>query len=78
MKFYSEELKRFFNTEKDCLEAEQAHADKERIEKIRLAEVHKIEKEYKEKVDAFIKDYGYYSSEEVDKSFKELFTYFFN
>ena len=78
MKFYSEELKRFFNTEKDCLEAEQAHADKERIEKTRLAEIHKLEKEYKEKVDAFIKDYGYYSSEEVEKSFKEYFTYFFN
>ena len=78
MKFYSEELKRFFNTEKDCLEAEQAYADKERIEKTRLAEVHKLEKEYKEKADAFIKDYGYYSSEDVEKSFKELFTYFLN
>lgn len=62
MKFYSEELKKFFDTEEACITAEAADKAKKEVEKVRLEEVQKIEKEYHEKLSAFLEDYGYYKS----------------
>ena len=62
MKFYSEELKKFFDTEEACITAEATAKAKKEVEKVRLEEVQKIEKEYHEKLSAFMEDYGYYKS----------------
>ena len=62
MKYYSEELKKFFNSEEECLIAETAEKTKKEVEKARLKEVHEIEQKYFEKLSAFIKDYNYYTS----------------
>lgn len=67
MKFYSEELHKFFDTEEACVTAEAAKKAKKEVEKVRLEEVQKIEKEYSEKLSAFLEDYGYYKSEIVTK-----------
>ena len=65
MKYYSEELKKFFNSEEECIAAEAARKAKKEVEKVRLEELQKIEKEYHEKLSAFLKDYGYYNSKIV-------------
>ena len=62
MKFYSEKLKRIFDTEEECLAEEQKATLKEKAEKKRLEEVQNLEKEYCAKLSSFIEDYGYYSS----------------
>ena len=62
MKFYSEELKKFFDTEEACIAAEAADKAKKEVEKVRLEEVQKIEEEYHKKLSAFLEDYGYYNS----------------
>jgi len=65
MRYYSELIGKFFDTEEACIAAEAAKKAKKEVEKVRLEEVQKIEKEYHEKLSAFLTDYGYYKSEIV-------------
>ena len=63
MKYYSEKLKQFFDTEDACLVAEKEAEAKKSTEKARLEKVQKLEKEYSEALTKFIEDYGYYKSD---------------
>lgn len=77
MKFYSEKLKRIFDTEEECLAEEQKATFKKEAEKKRLEEVQNLEKEYCAKLSSFIEDYGYYSSKLVTDNTNEIMNAFF-
>ena len=82
MKYYSEKLKQFFDTEDACLVAEKEAEAKKSAEKVRLEKVQKLEKEYSEALTKFIEDYGYYKSDllkyEESIPFKSLYNLFLN
>ena len=82
MKYYSEKLKQFFDTEDACLVAEKVAEEKKNMEKVRLEEVQKLEKRYSEALTKFIEDYGYYKSDllkyEESIPFKSLYNLFLN
>ena len=76
MKYYSEKLKKFFDTEDGCIAAEKEAECKKALEKSRLEEVHKAENEYYEKLSSFLEDYGYYTSKIVDDNADDDFLKF--
>ena len=65
MKYYSEKLKQFFDTEDACLVAEKEAEAKKSAEKVRLEKVQKLEKEYLDALADFVEKYGYYKSDIV-------------
>ena len=65
MKYYSEKLKQFFDTEDACLEAERKEEAKKSMEKANLEEVQKLEKKYLDALADFVEEYGYYKSDIV-------------
>ena len=80
MKFYSEVLKKFFDTEEACVSAEADAKAAETKEKEALEAIHAIEKEYMDMIADFVAEYGYYKSPAVktalddDILVKKLFT----
>ena len=72
MKYYSEKLKQFFDTEDACLVAEKKAEAEKSMEKVNLEKVQKLEKEYLDAIADFIQKYGYYKSDivkfETDKA----------
>ena len=61
MRFYSDELKKFFDTEEECLSAEETakvEAEEKKVTKAKLAKAKKkvaeLQKEYDDKVDAIM------------------------
>lgn len=63
MKFYSEQLKKFFDTAEECLAEETKAENAKKIEEEELKKVQTLEKEYAEELAAFVEKYGYYKSE---------------
>ena len=65
MKYYSEKLKQFFDTEDACLVAEKEAEAKKSMEKANLKEVQELEKKYLDALADFLEEYGYYKSDVI-------------
>lgn len=82
MKYYSEKLKQFFDTEDACLVAEKEAEAKKSMEKVNLEKVQKLENEYLDALADFVQKYGYYKSDvityEYDKTARFPFQNLYN
>ena len=76
MKFYSEVLKKFYDTMDECLSKEAEAKAAEEAQKKELEEVHELEKAYLAKLDAYITKYGSYKSSELNMDLSAEDTYF--
>ena len=88
MKYYSEILKKTFDSEKSCLEAEAEHckkveeAEKKKKEltatrKDRAKEVENVYRQYKDLLHKFINDYGsFHMTLSDDDSIEDIFEFF--
>ena len=65
MKFYSEVLKKFYDTMDECLSKEAEAKAAEEAQEKELNEVHELEEAYLTKLDAYIRKYGSYKSSEL-------------
>lgn len=79
MKYYSEKLKKLFDTVEELKEAEKQFDEKEALElkkreerAARAKEVDEAYQHYTELMKKFIEDYGYYHKTYNDKNFIDL------
>lgn len=85
MKYYSEKLKKLFDSTEDLESAEKEYAEKEakelklrEVRKTRAQEVEEAYKNYKKLLDDFIKDYGSYHQTIRDNDSLSVFDIMFN